>query len=224
MSSGYENEPEFTDLIDEAIKAALSRHRGPIYGEVTAYHQVKQTADVWPMVNFWIYGQLIRPKILQSIPVLWPGGGQGSLTFRLAPGDVVQLVPQEADVSGWVASGSKHQDPPTEERYKQFSAIPRARSIASPLPPTAYGNGTVLADSTIWLGSSLAADFVALANKVDLALDVIVVFLNALSVVVAEHTHDDPDKPGEYGSAINPEYTHTAIEVAPTGSTKIHAE
>lgn len=142
-----EDSPTLQELLEEVFEVFMAKYHGPMLARVESYDQAPQTVDCQPLVKIYYHGSITNMPILRSVPVQRPGGGNGALTFPLATGDVVQLVPQGVDVSAWVASGSINQDAPSRRRFSlaDVVAIPRVRSKANPLPSKAYeSDGAVL--------------------------------------------------------------------------------
>jgi len=164
-----EGNPTFMELIETAFDEYFRRFAGPMLAEVKTYNALQQTADVQPIVKIYFQDHLVSMPIIRSVPIQWPGGSDGALTFNLASGDIVGIIPQGVDISNWVASGTINQAAATARKLSlsDVVAIPRFRSIANPLPPTAYSVlGPVLSGPTVFLGDSTATEFVALANLV----------------------------------------------------------
>lgn len=162
-----EGAPTFMDLIEAAFDEYFRKFTGPMLAEIKSYNQTNQTADLQPLVKIYVQDTLVDMPILRQVPIQWPGGGDGALTFPLASGDVCGIIPQGVDISNWVASGSKNQAAATRRKFSlsDVVAIPRFKSISSPLPVTAYSAlGPVLSGGQIFLGNSTAVDFIIKGN------------------------------------------------------------
>lgn len=164
-----EAEPTLDDLFAEFFRDFTDNFSGPMLAEVQSYNISEQSADCKPLVKIWLRDQSVELPILRSVPVLWPGGGSGSLHFGLTKGDVGQIIIQQNDHSAWYASGSKNQDSPTSRRFalSDVAFIPRINPKSNPLGSNAtHASSPVLSGNPVLLGDSTAAEFVALANKV----------------------------------------------------------
>jgi hypothetical protein len=187
MSKG---EPSFEEMFRRIVKSVQSDEHGPLLARVETYDQDSQRATAQPLLMIYNHGELVLIDVQQDIPVKWPGGGDGSLTFPVAAGDVGVVTPMEADISGWSASGSINQGAPTQRKLSLSDVVLdlRVTSRASPLPSTAYAAGaTVLRGSDVRLGDSTADKLVALADLVRTELDGIKADLDLLS----NHTHGE---------------------------------
>lgn len=210
------------EVLTELIKQTVSGQiQGPILGSVISYNSSDQTADLRPVVA--------GPPILRSVPVLWSGAQDGALTFLLQVGDICLIIPLGSDHSKWTSSNSVGQDPPSERsnNLSDVVALPVVYSRGSPRPATAIGTVPVLSGSQIYLGSSIASDYAALASKVDQMLTLIIAVLTAQITIFAQHTHDStqPAAPGNYsGAPKSSDVWPPAPVLVPTGSIKIHAE
>jgi hypothetical protein len=215
-----EVEPDFTDVLLRVFEAARSQEFGPILASVETYDATRGVCDATPIVAVSIDGELVQLPTLRCIPVQWPGGGgigagSGAFTAPLAKGDVVELSPQMADFSGWQTHGALGQEPPDPRRSQLSDVVakPRFRPMNSPLPAEALANDgpVVYGPTAVYLARSVAADFVALASKVN-------AHLTALQTYLDSHIHPTPSGPSSPPTVPSP--------VPPTtvGSTIIHAE
>lgn len=168
-----EGDPSFADLIEAAFDEYFRKYDGPMPAEVKTYNAANQTADLQPLFKIYFQDTLVDMPVIRQVPVQWPGGGDGALTFPLAAGDVCGLVPQGIDISNWVASGTKNQAPATRRRFSisDVVAYPRFRPISNPLPVTAYSPlGPVLSGAQVFLGDSTAIDFLIKGTSHNAAL------------------------------------------------------
>lgn len=211
MSQG---ELSLDEIFRGLVKAFMSDEHGPLLAEVETYDQATQRASVKPLMKIYNQGRLMDPKVQQDVPVQWPGGGDGSLTFPLAAGDVGVIVPMAADISAWSASGTIDQGAPTQRKLSLSDVvfIPKLTSRAGPLPSAAYAAGaTVLRGSDVRLGDSTADKFVALAELVKSELDGIKADLDLLS----NHTHGGVE-PGLGVTGTGPPLTYSPTTPAAT--------
>ncbi|PIV98554.1 MAG: hypothetical protein COW42_13940 [Deltaproteobacteria bacterium CG17_big_fil_post_rev_8_21_14_2_50_63_7] len=156
--------PRFEDILDRAIKSRLENQRGPQPARVVLYNPATQLADVDPLLSVYIDGELVDPPTLRGVPVQWPRGGGGALTFPLVAGDVVYIIPAEVDLGPWEASEAAGAPTPRRFSLSDVVAIPGVSSRVQPLPATAYDpTAAVLSAAQVKLGSSAAVNPVALS-------------------------------------------------------------
>lgn len=164
MSLDTPGRPDFEEMFRGLVKSVQSDEHGPALAKVESYDQDTQRATVKMVNQPWTGDTLVEVDVQQDVPVQWPGGGDGSLTFPLAAGDVGQLTPQATDISSWSASGTIDQGAPTKRKFSLSDVVfaPRVTSRAAPLPSAAYAAGaTVLRGSDVRLGDSTADKLVA---------------------------------------------------------------
>lgn len=178
--------PGLADMVLRLIEQAKADDFGPILAEVESYKSATQVCNATPLIVISRDGELTRLPTMQCIPVIWPGGKMGGLTAPLVKGDIVELVSQIGDITGWQTHGAIG-GTPEDPRALQLSdvvAIPGGRSMKSPLPPSAVSDlGPVLHrgdSSLVFLGSSLAADFVGLASIIDANFTALRIYLDLL--------------------------------------------
>lgn len=197
MVDTLQTTPDTTDLGELAQLYAASladTEFGPLLARVLTYDSSRQVATVQPLVLRWSSDGVGRPfPSLHDVPVAWPGNAIFSATFPLSPGDVVHLKVLAVDHSTWVGSASADQMAPTPRRFKLADVIaqPGGLSPAQPLGSDAIAaDGYVIrATPFIYLGSSAATDFVALASKVLTELNAIKSYLDLLKGELDKHGH-----------------------------------
>lgn len=164
-----------TDLdIDELIELIFSssnrEKHGPELGRITSITEAPNFVDVQPLIGKIVGGQPRIAPILQSVPIAWPGSAKGRITWGLAIGDKVELLPQAGDLSNWI--NSEAETPSSNTRSLSLSdviALPLTPSSKlSPLPAAAYSPSAAVfyAASLLLLGDNTAVEFVALAPQV----------------------------------------------------------
>lgn len=169
-------EPTWQEIIAEAIESRLLELHTAIPGKVISYDATKQTAEVLPVVQAAEPREdggttLTRLPSIPNVPVQWPRGGGYALHLPLAAGDHVLLVFSEAAIGHWRASGEIA--PPGDLRRGSLGypiAIPGIAPDAAPLADAPANEGVINAPGVFRIGGP-AADFVALAAKVDAQLD-----------------------------------------------------
>ena len=173
----------FGDLINASLEAHEGGRRGPVPARVERYDAATQTIDAKPLVKPFVSGQLEELPIARSVPVAFPQGGGVSMTWPLEAGDVVFIVPCEADISRWHTRGEL-EGAATRRRadLSDSVAIPGVRSLANSLDSGAYhASALVVSADDIRLGSSGAVDPVALSSLVDANFTAIFDYLEALA-------------------------------------------
>jgi hypothetical protein len=143
---------------------------------IESYNHVLQSAKVQPVVRRkFPDGTLVSYPVVGDVPVLFPQGAGGSITFPLAPGDFVWLVVAETSIDEWLALGISGTDPSSVRSHNLSDAlaIPGPRPFTGPqteIDPVAM----VVAATLVKLGSNAAFDFVALASLVATQLTAII--------------------------------------------------
>lgn len=190
-------DPSLSDVLREATAAATGLLHTSLPGVVLDYNRTEQTAKVRLVVRGrrkLVDGgfEVFERAPLVRVPIVWPGGGAGALTFDLEAGDPVVVVFAERDVSRWLVTGRAPSDP-VDSRTHDLSdgyAIPQVRPYADPLPGTAVLAGAaVLSADDIRLGSSAAAQFIALAPLVLAELQKVSAWMTSMNTTFSTHTH-----------------------------------
>lgn len=180
------------DVFNAGADAMRDQIHTSLPGKVVAYHPADQTADVQPMVKRCLFddeGNKIYQSlpVLPSVPVMFMRGGGYAVTVPLAVGDFVWLMASESAMAEYLGTGQESE--PWDTRRHHLSncvAYPGCYPDTAPLTnaPTDgislgkdTGSRVVIHPSTILLGAD-ATDFVALASKVQTALDAIKLAFN----------------------------------------------
>lgn len=168
MTTTTEAKPTFGEVLDRTLTARLQALRGPVPAIVQSFTPGSNVADVRPVLAD-VDG--VPAQILRSVPVLFPAGAAGGLTWPVSTGDVVLLVIPERSIGDWHASGSLDQAPRSKRRYSiaDAVAIPSLVSRATPQSSTQYdATATVLSGAAfVRLGGSAAASPVAKGDAND---------------------------------------------------------
>lgn len=184
-------------ILDSLIRQRLSELHKSLLCKVESYDATACAADVTPVTRnlVTVDPETGEPEFeafptLPAVPVSWPGGGAYGMHFDLVPGDVVLVAFLDVDIGGWRSTGATTNDPRDLRRHSVGYpvAFPRVRADTNPNPHAGAWVGHVGTDERVVfeggfvkLGAS-AADFVALAAKVDSAIATLVNFANS-------HTH-----------------------------------
>ena len=163
--------PGLPDLLEAMGQRANGLVHGPIPGKVLEYVAATQRATVQPIIGVRTATGIAQPwPPIRDVPVAFPSWSGGAITWPVPVGSYVMLVPQDADIGAWKASGTEGQLPQDQQRSCSWSdcvAIPCSLPGGSPLGATMYSAlGPVLAGAHVYLVSATAADFLALASKV----------------------------------------------------------
>lgn len=177
--------PELSEIISEAIESRLIDVHTSIPGRIQSYDPVKQIADVELQIKRTLpradgtYTTEALP-VLKDVRVAFPKGGGFVLTFPLAAGDPGEVFFTENSIDQWLSKGGVT-TPGDVGRFTLSGAVfhaglcPNAENIAddisSDLVLGKEGGAQVRGKSaTVEVtsgGASSAADFVALAAKLD---------------------------------------------------------
>lgn len=160
-------------VLSEVLSQTLDQVHTALPGRVEKYDPSTQTADVKPMVR--VGGQTL--PVLPNVPIGFPRGGGGFLSFPVEKGDFVFLLFAESSIDRWRATAADSL-PGDLARHSLTAAValpcvyPTARRLAD-----AHANNVVLgmdggaqihvSPTGLALGAESPSDFVALASKVD---------------------------------------------------------
>lgn len=210
-------EPTLTDVIRSAIESRLLELHTAMPGKVVGWDPVGQSVNVQPVVKRAIqtYGGETEHEelpIIHNVPVAFPGGGGYSIRFPISVGDHVWLMFSEAATAMWRTTGqvseagdlSRHDISYACAIYLPFATVAEAAvAVADPLiPPTA---AKMDCPAPFTFGNQITAQFVALSDKVDAAME-----------LIKSHVH--PTAMGPSGTAS------TLAAIVSTAATKLKAE
>jgi hypothetical protein len=216
--------PEPADVLRAHLEQfALELHTA-FPARVQTYDAATQRADLVPLIKHPVpqpdgpsaYEDL---PVLPSVPVLFPRAGAWFLSLPLAAGDTVLVIIQEAAAGHWEAGDGDPQYPGDLRRHHLANAVayagyyPAARALTN-----ASGANLVLGkddgsrivikpDLTVEIAGG--AQFVALANLVQTALD-------AIRTAYSAHTHAVAGTVGS-GGAVTGTTAPTTTLLAPLG-------
>jgi hypothetical protein len=164
-------DPTLRELLDAHSEAFFAKFHAPIQARVQVYSTSPAIVDAVPLVILPVEGTPgVKPLVMRQVPVAFPGGSVAGYTYPLTPGvDTVSLMPQDADLDRYVASGSVFQQPGSKRRFDLSDAIAipnNLRAGGQPLPSTAFAPDGGVLWGLHYLGGSDATDFVAMAAKV----------------------------------------------------------
>lgn len=182
-------EPTEAEVIAAAIESRLLDLHTSIPGKVVGFDAASQSVDVQPVVKRAIAtydGELTHEElpIIHNVPVAFPSGGGYVLRLPIRAGDHVWLIFSEAATAQWRTTGQVS-EPGDLRRHDlsyacavpvPFATLPEAAAAAAaPLTPATQARMDcpepfVFAADAV--GQALAT-FVALADKVDAAMELI---------------------------------------------------
>lgn len=160
--------PSLPQVLAAALDAALEDVHTCSWGSVLSYDAASQTCSV-QLIQRRAYTdedgerQTERPAPLLGVPVLFPGSGPYSITWPIAPGDVVLLVFMERAMDAWHASGQSDVDAGDDRRHSLTDAvaIPGLRSAAGKIAGPPPNDSVCVTAPKIQLGSKNATKAVA---------------------------------------------------------------
>lgn len=127
MSADY----TLTEAVNSAITKALSGIHTCLPGRIEKYDYTKQLASVTPLIRKkFTNGSTLSMPVIENVPVIWPRGGDASLTFPLEKGDGALLVFSERSLDEWLTLGGEA-DPgaPTMFDLSDAIAVPGLNSF-----------------------------------------------------------------------------------------------
>lgn len=166
MADPRTNDPPWIEILDAHFEKHFQKYHAPIQGLINRYDSAKQLADVQTVVKLVIEGvEQTAAPILRGVSVAFPGGRDHSHTWPLFPGDGMTLIPQDADVGRYLASGSVYQDPRSSRRFSLSDALGFplvARPQGAVLPPEALAADAAVLYGKTLIGSSAGTKAVGL--------------------------------------------------------------
>lgn len=194
--------PSLPEVLESVVRHHLRGVHTSLPAKVLKFDPEANTVDVELATDDAIVDPKTKARsyeahpALGGVPVIWPRGGGYVMTLPLAPGDFVWLMFSEQALGEWRTSGSRSR--PVDARrhsigypYALPGAFPDVRALSTDDAPARGtkmvlgedgGNCQVILDKeaatpVILLGRE-ATEFVALASKVQTALD-----------AIKDHTH-----------------------------------
>lgn len=213
-------DPSDSEVIRDAINARLGEVWTATVGRVQSYDAVKQTVDVLPVIRRPLQaadGQVGHEDlpVIPNVPVLHMRAGGFFVHLPVEKDDTVLLIFTSDSFQMWRESGSVV-NPGDLRRHSLSNAIAIPGVFPATQPLTDLPNVGMASDEAVLgggvyrVGDATAADFVALASKVDSAL-------SAIHSWATEHTH--PTAMGPSGNA-----TPVLAEQPSVAATKLKAE
>lgn len=202
--------PTLAAILTASADERLAGVNVSIPARVESYDSSEQSIDAKPLIKrgYLSEGQTRATEslpIITSVPVVFPGAGDYSITFPIAKGDTVLLIFSQFSLDKWLNSGGEV-DPDDDRRFhiSDAIAIPGLRPFSAPVSNPGTSAMTLTA-SEIRLGSNDASELLALKSD-----------LENLKTWLDTHIHPDPSS----GSTGAP----TTTSPSPAGTTKVKAE
>lgn len=150
------NNSEFslTEVIGDGFKYYISDVNTAIVGEIQSFNSAKMTVQAKVAIDQIIDGNQVSFPILDDIPILFPRGSSGGLTFEVKKGDGCLLVFSQANIDNWRTVGIGR--PPIDDRKFDLNdaiAIVGVFPDISPMIPPAK-QGTELRGSKVFVGDA----------------------------------------------------------------------
>lgn len=109
-------------IIPDVIRGIVGRVHTTTLGRVDDYDLNGQRVDVTPIVNYvFENGDVLEYSKLFKVPVVFPGGDEGGITFGIKSGDVGLLVFCERSIDEALESGVK--STPVDPRRYHLSDV-----------------------------------------------------------------------------------------------------
>lgn len=218
------SKPTLHDLLKQGVRGAVAQVHTSMPGVVVSYNRDTQLASVQPAIK----AAYAHPDtgertpyalpVIANVPVAFPQGGGFSMAWDLVAGDEVLLCFCERSTDEWKTHGGAGHETQDARRHdlQDAIALPQLRSPSSPIEADGVAAGAVvLRCDDLRLGSSAAAEYVALATLVDATFQ-------ALSTVFGAWTPVS----GDGGLALKTALTTLIASGWPssTAATKVKAE
>lgn len=172
------SKPSATGNANEAARGAVAAINVALPATIVSYDRTTQKAVIRIVPCRRRRGgagevEVYRPPEIPGVPVLFPGGGDLSITWPLAAGASGLAVFVDRSMDEWLSEGGVESEPQDPRRFDITDAvfIPGLRSFAEAVPAAGTdATATVLRAPMILLGSSAASKAVALDPDVQAAM------------------------------------------------------
>jgi len=177
--------PDLATVLRAAIAAKLKSVRVGLPARVESYDPGTLTCSAQPLVLEGYLDetgqrQTERLPVINSIPVVFVGGGGARLTFPVAPGDTCWLMFASSSIDRWVALGGEI-DPMDDRRHHLSDAVAIVGLSDAASASAAHASAVVLEAADIRLGDGGASDA---AIKGDAFLSALGTLITAIGTAV----------------------------------------
>lgn len=178
--------PGLPDVIEARVRAALKGMYVMLPARVTEYDHVTQKCSAQPLTmnrkrNADGDIEAESKASIGGIPVVFPGSGPYSITWKVKPGDTVMLVFASSSLTRWLLHGGEvDQADGRRQNINDAVAIPGLRSFNPNAPGGAApvdedgvtdDDAMVIAAPEIRLGSADADDPIVRRSDLDAVVD-----------------------------------------------------
>lgn len=158
-------QPTLSDVLEAAINAFLADVHTVLVGRVESYDPATQTISARAVVRRGFAtedGERATEElpVLNNVPVGFPGGTRGWITWPVAVGDTVLLLIGELSHDRWLQIGGAGVDPGDDRRFNLSDAfaIPAFRDFAHPISPVETDAMVVHTEDELRLGDADTTD------------------------------------------------------------------
>lgn len=189
---------QLTEALQTILRYWKQQIHTAIPGRIVSFDAEKQRAQVEVAVQQYakVEGgfERWRAPLLPSVPVLFPRGGGAFITWPLRKGDYCLVIFQERSIDQWCQKGGTQVDPIWRWEHDLSDAVcipgfypyPDAlKNLDTEAIALGFEEGSAklrVREDMVEVGG--AADFVALAGKVNQALTLIQSAFNSLGVTI----------------------------------------
>lgn len=191
-----------TESLSAAMEAALLEVRTATPARVESYSASDQRATVLPLLKRKTRaGEVLSPKPVGNVPVLFPRAGGYAITFPVAAGDVGLLLCSDRSLDLWLASDGGQVDPQDGRHHQMTDGVflPGLHSWSDPIPGASATDMVLMREdgsALVQIGSGLvevgahpAAAWIARADFTDARISAIQAKLDSLIAKYDLHTH-----------------------------------
>lgn len=118
----YANNQSLASLLELQRLNTLNTTNCHQVGEIVSFNPSTQTAEVQIKMSYVVNGEIKQYPVLLDCPCVVLGGGDGRITFPIAPGDSCLVLFNDKDMDNWYASGQTML-PNTERMHSISDAI-----------------------------------------------------------------------------------------------------
>jgi hypothetical protein len=198
---------EVVEALQLLIESSLSDVNTSTPGTIISYDAARNRAIVRPSLPKALSnGDSLDPPQIIEVPVVWPanGGGAGSFTMPLKPGDGVMLSFQHRSLEGWLNGNNAMPDDPRQFDLSDCVAHPGLAASGI----VAHSDNVVLKfnkssltidpNNNITIGNDKAS--IVIDQSGNITLNAQSVKINTPAVNFTLETHRHKDTQGQIGS------------------------